>query len=100
MLDLVSKIEKLTWVTQIEKISRENKAVKVPPRKQLRDDLSSALLNLGYQPNQVKSTLDKLLERDDGEKLGFEGFLRSALNELSGRTQGMGMATGTEIGHG
>jgi Holliday junction DNA helicase RuvA len=83
VLELAGKIEKLAWVSQREKKSVENRAQALPPRRQLREDLSSALLNLGYQPNRVGALLDKLLEAEDD--LGFEGYLRSALKELSGR---------------
>ncbi len=79
-LELSSKMEKLTWVAQFEKISRPVSA----PR--LREDLTSALLNLGYPPNHVKGTLDRILEEES--TLGFEGWLKAALKEMSGRNYG------------
>jgi Holliday junction resolvasome RuvABC DNA-binding subunit len=86
-LELASKVEKLTWVAQLQQISAANRAVAAPTERRLRDDLQSALLNLGYAPNQVKNVLDKILAREEEEELGFEPCLRSALKELSGRPQ-------------
>lgn len=87
VLELGSKIEKLAWVTQLKALSPQTRTVTASPARQLREDLSSALLNLGYQPKQVEYTLDKILETDD-ETLGFEGWLKNALREMSGRVNG------------
>jgi len=53
------------------------------PQRQLRDDLQSALLHLGFVPTQVKNTLEKLLEGTDLEEQGFEICLKAALKEMS-----------------
>lgn len=47
----------------------------------LRDDVASALVNLGYHRQAVDKVLDRLLERDDTPD--FERTLRSALKELA-----------------
>jgi Holliday junction DNA helicase RuvA len=52
-----------------------------PAADALRDDLSSALINLGYHRGAVDQTLDRLLR--DGPAARFEDLLRSALKELS-----------------
>jgi Holliday junction DNA helicase RuvA len=49
-----------------------------PPAAALRDDLLSALTNLGYHRQSIDKVLDKV---DDGER--FEDALRKALKELS-----------------
>jgi len=83
VLELGTKLEKLAWAAQLEKVSQEIKSGSVSPEKRLREDLSSALSNLGYAPNPIKSVLDRILERE--EEAGFEACLRAALKELSGR---------------
>lgn len=47
----------------------------------LRDDVLSALVNLGYQPHSVEKTVDAALKRD--ESGDFETVLRQILRELS-----------------
>jgi Holliday junction DNA helicase RuvA len=47
----------------------------------LRDDLTSALINLGYHRPAVDQTLDRVLR--EGPDARFEDMLRSALKELS-----------------
>lgn len=47
----------------------------------LRDDVLSALLNLGYQRQHVEKTLDRVLEHD--ESGDFEIVLRQILRELA-----------------
>jgi len=85
-LELSAKMEKLSWAMQLQKISTPVSAAALDPSRQLREDLTSALLNLGYPPNQVKGTLDRILEEES--TLGFEGWLKNALKEMSGRTYG------------
>src|SRR5688572_5434142 len=51
------------------------------PADSLRDDLVSALVNLGYHRQAIDKSLDKLLSGK--AELRFEGVLRSALKELS-----------------
>jgi holliday junction DNA helicase RuvA len=84
VLELSGKIEKWVWVNALPKHEVEktaNRNITLPTT--LRDDLSSALVHLGYQPNHIKATLDKLLEVEDSEKLGFEHCLKSALKAMS-----------------
>jgi holliday junction DNA helicase RuvA len=51
------------------------------PADSLRDDLISALVNLGYHRQAIDKSLDKLLSGK--AELRFEDVLRSALKELS-----------------
>lgn len=51
------------------------------PGDALRDDLASALNNLGYHPQAIDRVLEKLL--NDAEAPRFEDILRSALKDLS-----------------
>ena len=48
----------------------------------LRDDLASALVNLGYQRAAIEKTLDRLLN-DRPDTARFEDVLRAALKDLS-----------------
>ncbi|MBI4405661.1 MAG: Holliday junction branch migration protein RuvA [Deltaproteobacteria bacterium] len=93
VLELASKIEKWAWTERIQKASEENKGQPVSNKKLLQDDLYSALLHLGYQPVQIKSTLEMLFEKDGLEKTGFESVLRQALKELSSKTIGRELGT-------
>jgi Holliday junction DNA helicase RuvA len=47
----------------------------------VRDDVLSALVNLGYQRHAVEKTADAVLRRSDSHE--FEGLLREILRELS-----------------
>lgn len=85
ILELGAKVEKLTWVTEVQRVDAEIKGKATPSRRQLRDDLASALANLGYLPQQIKNALDKVMDRPEAEAQGFEANLRSALKELSSR---------------
>ena len=51
------------------------------PGDELRDDLTSALLNLGYHRQAIDKTLDKTLK--DQPESSFQNVLRLALKELS-----------------
>ena len=51
------------------------------PGDQLRDDLVSALLNLGYHRQNIDKSLDKLVNHTGEQR--FEDVLRSALKDLS-----------------
>ena len=51
------------------------------PADALRDDLVSALVNLGYHRSAVDRTLDKLLAADEPPR--FDAALRAALKELA-----------------
>jgi Holliday junction DNA helicase RuvA len=98
ILELSGKIEKWTWVGSLPKLAKTSPEVgKIVPTS-VRDDLSSALMHLGYQPNHVKMTLDKLFAEDSFERQGFENCLKSALKEMSGRTKAL--RGGNVIGNG
>lgn len=85
-LELSSKMEKLSWAMELKTLHPTVATAPLSSERQLREDLTSALLNLGYPPNQVKGTLDRIL--DDESTLGFEGWLKTALKEMSGRPYG------------
>ncbi len=50
------------------------------PEDQLRDDLLSALVNLGYQRAVAEKAIDRVLQQSNG--LGFEASLREVLKGL------------------
>ena len=50
------------------------------PRDQLKDDLLSALLNLGYQRNVAEKAIERTLE--GGSEAGFETALKGTLKRL------------------
>jgi Holliday junction DNA helicase RuvA len=52
----------------------------VRPEDQLKDDLLSALTNLGYQSNLAEKTIDKVIAADPDA--GFEQALRQALRSM------------------
>jgi Holliday junction DNA helicase RuvA len=82
ILDLASKIEKWFWLTKLTMNSTGKGEKITPPESNLRNDLSSALSNLGYHTSQIKATLDSMLS-DDIEDISFEVGLKRALRELS-----------------
>ena len=88
VLELSSKVEKLTWLSKIQ-APREihQRSDSQPARLQLHEDLRSALLNLGFSPTHVKGTLEKLWDRPQTEQDGisFEVLLKSALGDLTAR---------------
>lgn len=85
-LELSSKLEKWAWTERIE-MSHTSRTPAVPlsPESQLKSDLSSALLNLGYQPTQVSKVLDNLLAREEMQEQEFEFCLKAALRDMSSR---------------
>lgn len=85
VLDLSGKIEKMALVMK-PLTTTTFSAPDASLESTLRTDLVSALSNLGYPPNQIKTTVDRLFEDDTLDALGFEACLRRALSELSGRT--------------
>src|SRR5262245_43313302 len=54
--------------------------IEATPGDQLRDDLLSALLNLGYQRPVAEKAIDKVLKQD--ANAGFETLLRDVLRSL------------------
>ena len=81
ILELAPKFEKLVWVTQLSaKTETKDRAKALEPKDDLREDLTSALQNLGYQPAHIRTTLDRVLEKGTE---GFEVCLKAALREMS-----------------
>jgi len=89
VLELGSKIEKLEWLQTAATLSQ---AVRVPaaeplsPEISLRGELSSALQNLSFPPNSVRSAIDRVFSASLGP-LNFETAFKHCLQELSGRVQ-------------
>ena len=52
----------------------------------VKQDLTSALTNLGYTAQQVKLAIERVVEGLDSTQFAFEKLLKMALNEISGRT--------------
>lgn len=55
-------------------------SVKASPRSQIESDVSSALVNLGYEAREVERVVEEL----GGQEAGFDAMLRSALQKLGG----------------
>jgi Holliday junction DNA helicase RuvA len=87
ILELAGKVEKLAWVGELPKAAPEAKTEPLSPVEQLRADLTSALANLGFVPAHIKTTLDKLFERENVQEMGFAACLKIALKEMSGRAR-------------
>lgn len=86
VLELSSKLDKLALASPGGRASSREPLTPKSRRDQLYDDLASALGHLGYVPAQIKTVLDKLFAGEDAAKLDFEGCLKGALKELSGRS--------------
>jgi len=84
VLELTSPVEKWMSVEKLTALATDARASQ-PQAQGMHDDLYSALLNLGYVPNQVKGILQKLFQHSELEKLDFEKCLRWALKEISHR---------------
>ena len=63
------------------RLTRATPAAIAPAPNALRDDLVSALVNLGYHRSAVDKVLDKQLAGDEEPR--FEAALRAALKELA-----------------
>jgi holliday junction DNA helicase RuvA len=85
VLDLAGKIEKLAILTKPLTSPAIVTVSHATLESSLKDDLLSALNNLGYQPSHIKMTLDRLFGDETLDKMGFESALKRALAELSGR---------------
>ena len=85
ILELQPKMEKLAWLAFSGRSLGPTKAATPTPTATLRDDLSSALVNLGFAPQQVKPALERLFEREELETSGFETCLKLALKEMNTR---------------
>ena len=64
------------------------------PRSQMELDVSSALVNLGYEARAVEKTIEELR----GQETGFDGLLRSALQKLGGLALEKGARAGAASG--
>jgi holliday junction DNA helicase RuvA len=68
---------------------------KPSPHSQVKSDVSSALMNLGYEPRAVEKTVAELR----GEDTTFDALLRAALQKLGGAAIEKGArAVGARIG--
>lgn len=89
VLELSGKIEKLEW---IETVTTLNTAVRVAPasaataEERLREELTSALQNLSFPPNSVRTVVDRLFAQGGGPG-NFETAFKQCLQELSGRVK-------------
>ncbi len=85
VLELATKLEKMQWIAELSKNARRTDAPLAEPTRHIRDDLTSALLHLGYLPQQIKQVLDRMFADPRSEEKGFENILKDTLKELSGR---------------
>lgn len=85
-LELSTKLSKLAWIQSMPQTQALEETQQLSKENQMREDLSSALGNLGYSSSQIKNTLDRMLLRDETADLRFEDLLRMALKEISGRS--------------
>ncbi len=87
VLELGSKIEKLEWLQTVKTL---NAAVRSNPHslesteERLRDELISALENLSFAPNAVRTAVERVFSQT-GTALSFEFAFKQCLQELSGR---------------
>lgn len=85
-LEISSKLEKWVWAEKIEMSNvRRTPTITLSPESQLKEDLTSALLNLGYQPAQVSKVLDNVLGREEMQGQEFEFCFKAALRDMSSR---------------
>jgi holliday junction DNA helicase RuvA len=67
-------------LTQLAGAPSADAAAPASPADRLRDDLVSALVNLGYHRPQAEKSVEATL--NSGGELGFEGALRRVLKEM------------------
>ncbi len=80
ILELSGKVEKLSFLAHLKQpLARANA---LASGNKLRDDLSSALLNLGYPQHSVKGVLDALFTGVDFSEMEFETALKRTLKEI------------------
>lgn len=79
VLELSGKIEKLAFLRELKALQQPSSIV--PPSK-LREDLISAMLNLGYGSSLVRNTLDSLFTEPDMATIDFESALKRTLKEM------------------
>lgn len=85
VIELSGRLEKLVWTRTLEATSKPIRVGTDQPRLGAKEDLASALTYLGYPPNSIKATLERLFDRDSMHETPFEEMLRMALSEISGR---------------
>jgi len=85
ILELQPKMEKLAWIALAQEPHETRSRSSIPSAHPLRDDLASALLNLGFAPNAVKPAIERVFEREQAEQDGFEVCLKAALKEMNVR---------------
>ncbi len=94
VMELLPKLEKLAWLQDVKGALLPSLPKQKSEAGTVQDDLSTALLNLGYLPAQVKPLVAQHFRDHDSEELGFEAHLRILLNTISGR--GPGAAQGLD----
>ena len=67
---------------------------KLSPRSQVESDVSSALVNLGYDMRAVERVVEELR----GQEINFDGLLRAALQKLGGAAIEKGARAGAASG--
>lgn len=85
ILELGTKVEKLEFSLEALTSAVAHHAPVATKDRDVSEDLTSALSNLGFAPVQIKSVLDRLRDREDWGHIDFETGLRTALKDLSGR---------------
>lgn len=78
ILELKEKVIKKMTAERIPAIDARQKQ-----NDMMREDVLSALVNLGYKPNAARDVLDKVV-RDAGEDLAMDQLLKRALKILAG----------------
>jgi Holliday junction DNA helicase RuvA len=82
VLELGKKVMKLVFPRQ-SKLDTQSAIDGGPQKSLLRDDLASALSNLGYPAGQVQNMLGELFAEEGFDGMSFEHALKRALRELS-----------------
>ncbi len=80
ILELLPKLEKMPFILEIK--NSPSLSTNIAKRSlNLKEDLVSALSNLGYQIGQIRTVVDKIID----DNSSFEELLKACLSELSGR---------------
>jgi Holliday junction DNA helicase RuvA len=66
-----------------DRIPKAIEAAAASPADSMREDLASALVNLGYHRQAIDKALDAAFAKASADQAAFEDLLRSALKELS-----------------
>lgn len=86
VLDLSGKLEKFALLAKPLTVPLAETVAPADTASAVREDLVSALSNLGYPPNHIRNVVDRLFEEAGRTAPPFETALKRALSELSGRT--------------